>query len=60
MKTPLVISLDDTPIRVSEINFPSVTICPGLCPLVKQVNYKTFVTAIKSGKMSPSNFTKTQ
>lgn len=54
---PIVIYLDDTPVRVSEINFPSVTICPGLCPIVDGFDYKPIITGIKSGELELKNFT---
>lgn len=56
-KTPIVISLDDTPIHVSEIYFPSVTICPGISPIVDSVDYKEFVDEIKSGQINLTQFT---
>lgn len=58
MKNPIVFLLDDKPFRVSEINFPSVTLCPGLCPIVDRVDYKLFIDEIKSGRKDLSNFTK--
>lgn len=64
MKTPIVVSHDDTSLHVSDIFFPSVTICPGLCSTVhpltgktKQIDYAPFVDGIKLGELSLSNFT---
>lgn len=56
-RTPIVVAVDDTPIRVSEIYFPSMTICPGLCTDIKTFDYEKFVTGIKSGQMDLRNFT---
>lgn len=57
LKTPIIVSLDDTPTHVSEIYFPSVTISPGLCPNVDGFDYNPIIDGIKSGEMNLDNLT---
>ena len=59
-RTPIVVAVDDTPIHVSEIYFPSMTICPGLSTVMEKIDYEKFVTGIKAGKMDLRSFTEIQ
>jgi hypothetical protein len=57
---PIVVSIDEKQVRVTEINFPAVTICPGLI-LARDdytyFDYDRIVSDLQHGKVSITDLT---
>jgi hypothetical protein len=59
-KTPIVFYVDDVPVPVTEINFPAITLCPGL--IIKNdaevlIDYTKKAKDLESGRIDKTNFT---
>jgi hypothetical protein len=63
VKNPIVIYVEEKNVHVSEINFPAVTICPGLVlatDSIIKLDYDQIIDDLNSGRKSMENFTENQ
>jgi hypothetical protein len=59
-KTPIVFYIDDVPIPVTDVNFPAITLCPGL--IIKNaaeilIDYNKMTKDLEDGRIDRTNFT---
>lgn len=53
----IVIKMSDTPYSVSEIPFPSITLCPDVPEELRKMNYYVIIESIRNGTVSWNDLT---